>query len=618
MRLDFPRDPLTDDDETIRARVVGVPIAPLLAAVAHLTGDLALLRNDLRPDLAKVMLFDDGYSSEQVEQARRLAADALIRFRDGGCHAAPAPGREHLRALVEFVTGGALDDEHLTLFEEELALGGADLRAPAWHAAEAAPGRPFTVAIIGAGMSGIVVAHRLRQAGIDVRIFEKNADVGGTWLENDYPGCRVDVPNHFYSYSFAQSRHWPQFYSTQPVLLDYFRTCVDKLTLGDAISFETEVLEARWNDDRQIWALRIRDASGVERIHEAHAVVSAVGQLNRPLMPDIEGIDTFRGPSFHSARWESGVDITAKRVAVIGTGASAIQFIPWLAERVGHLTVHQRTPPWLVPAPNYQDDLPPNLQWLLRHVPEYARWDRLSVLARLQEGSLPQTTVDPSWDASVGSVSAANDMVRAGLTAYYETAFPDPELRAKVLPSYPFGAKRMVVDNGLYSETLRRSNVTLDTASIAAITPTGVHMRDGRDLDYDVIIYGTGFQASKFLTPMRVIGANGTDLHKRWGGDARAYLGITVPSFPNLFLMYGPNTNVVVNGSIIFFSECEAHYIAESVGMLLERGARSMDCRPEVHDAYNERIDNATGVRQIYGSVAKRQRVGASVRPSDC
>jgi 4-hydroxyacetophenone monooxygenase len=598
MQLDFTAQALVDDDDTIRRNVSGVPAIPLLASVAHLTGELHILRDDLRPDPRKIgMAADDGYTKEQLAIAHTLAAEALIRYRDRGPSPATSLAPEQLRALIDFVVGRSVDDHYLKLLIEELALDGADFREPDWRFEDVRPGQSFNVAIIGAGLSGIAAAHRLRQAGVGVRVFEKNPDVGGTWLENHYPGCRVDLQNHFYSYSFAQSCHWPQLHSSQPVLLDYLQSCVVATGLSDAISYEAEVVSARWDEGRQLWELRIRDADGEERTEEANAVVSAVGQLNRPTLPDIEGIDTFGGQSFHSARWDHEVDITGKRVGVIGTGASAAQFIPWVAERAEHLTVHQRTPPWLVPVVGYQEDVPQDISWLLRHVPEYARWDRLRLMSRLQEGNLPRTVVDPDWDLSSGSVSASNDQVRQGLIGYYQHAFPDPDLRAKVLPSYPWGAKRMVVDDGSYSGALRRPNVSLETERIAAVTPAGVRMDDGRALEYDVVIYATGFSASDFLMPMSITGVNGTELHDRWKGDARAYLGITVPGFPNLFMMYGPNTNIAITGSVFFFSECEARYITESVRMLAENDSAAMDCRENVHDEYNEWIDDANDLR---------------------
>ena len=235
-----------------------------------------------------------------------------------------------------------------------------------------------------------------------MHVYEKNADVGGTWLENSYPGCRVDVPNHLYSYSFAQSPHWPQFNSTQPVLLDYFRSCVAEFDLEDAISYQHEVEEAVWDDERSIWSLRIRDAAGAVSVSEVNAVVSAVGQLNRPSFPDIPGIDSFEGQSFHSARWDDTIAFEGKRVGVIGSGASAVQFIPWLADRAAHLTVYQRTPAWLVPIANYHDELPSNLRWILRHVPEYARWDRLALFSRLQEGPPAADRGRPGLGSRIG------------------------------------------------------------------------------------------------------------------------------------------------------------------------------------------------------------------------
>jgi 4-hydroxyacetophenone monooxygenase len=442
-------------------------------------------------------------------------------------------------------------------------------------------------------MSGLLAAHRLRQAGVDVTILEKDDDVGGTWYENTYPGCRVDVPNHFYSYSFAQSSQWPQFFSTQPALLDYFRQCADDLGLRPLIRFGTEVVEARFDEDEQRWAVTTRGPDGTEGVEDFEVVVSAVGQLNRPKFPDIPGQADFAGPSFHSARWDHDVDLAGKRVAVIGTGASAAQFIPHVAEEADELLVFQRTPPWLAPTPNYHDDLPAELCWFMEHVPDYARWDRLVQFWRMHEGLLPAAVVDPEWPDHERSMSLLNDVVRQLLTAHLEAEFADPELRAKMIPPYPPLAKRIVRDNGSWPRALQQPHVSVHTEAIDAVTKAGIRTVDGEEHEVDVIIYGTGFTASEFLTPMRVVGVDGADLHERWAGDARAYLGVTVPEFPNLFLLYGPNTNIVINGSIIYFSECEVHYLTEAMRLLLEGGHRSMDCRAEVHDAYNERIDAA-------------------------
>jgi 4-hydroxyacetophenone monooxygenase len=586
-------------DEEIAAAVEHADVPALLVAVAHLTGDRSILTEELRPDPLKNIEENAGFTAEQLAEGRRLATEALARHRDAGSPPAPTTSPEELDELMGFLVGAGLD-EHRAVLREELALDGEDLRAPTWTKAELAPDRPMRVAVIGAGMSGIVAAHRLGQAGIDYVVLEKDADVGGTWYENTYPGCRVDVPNHFYSYSFAQTGEWPGFFSTQASLLEYFRACADALGIRPHIRFDTEVLSATWDEARQQWLVETSDGEGLQGAEHFDAVVSAVGQLNRPSFPDIPGRDTYEGETFHSARWRHDVDLTGKRVAVIGTGASAAQFIPYVAQQAGELTVFQRTPPWLIPTPNYHDDLPDGLRWVLRHVPDYARWDRLWLFWRTHEGLLPCAYVDPEWPEQQ-SVSVLNEFLRQMLLEYYAEQFPDPVLHDKVVPTYPPLAKRIVRDNGIWAKTWARDDTHLVTDGIAEITAKGVRTVDGIEHEVDVLIYGTGFQASNFLTPMRVVGRDGVDLHERWGGEARAYLGLTIPGFPNLFLMYGPNTNIVINGSIIYFSECEARYITESIHLLLADDRRSMDCRPEVHDAYNADIDEANG-RMAWGA----------------
>jgi 4-hydroxyacetophenone monooxygenase len=327
---------------------------------------------------------------------------------------------------------------------------------------------------------------------------------------------------------------------------------------------------------------------------EANAVISAVGQLNRPHFPEISGLDDFEGASFHSAEWDPDVDLRGKRVAVIGTGASAAQLIPEVADDAAELFVFQRTANWLVPTPDYHDDVPAGMQWLLDNLPDYEPWYRLWWFWRTHEGLLPAACVDPSWPDQERSVSAANDFVRELLTMYLQAEFADtPELWDKVIPTYPPIAKRVLRDNGIWARTLKRDHVELVTDPIERIAPNGVVTEDGRKREVDVIIYGTGFNASKFLTPMKVTGRGGADLHETWSGDARAYLGITVPGFPNLFCLYGPNTNIVINGSIIYFSECEVRYLVESIRLLLSTGHRALDVKPEVHDAFNARVDAA-------------------------
>lgn len=589
------------DDAAIRDALGHANVPALLAALAHLTGDLGLLRGEVRP---RVVWGDAqmGLSRAQQEQVRTRALEIIAAYRDGGLRPAPPPTREQVHEMASFLVGRSLGEDYVEFLVTELGLAGRDPGAAGFLREVPAERRAgFHVAVIGAGMSGILAAHRLQQAGIPYTVLEKNADVGGTWLENTYPGCRVDTPNHSYSYSFAP-KDWPQFFSSQPVLLEYFRECAARFGIRDRIRFATEVERLAFDERSQTWTLHTRSAGGERRPPlRANAVISAVGQLNRPRLPQIAGRDTFRGAAFHTARWNQAVDLTGKRVAVIGTGASAFQAVPAIAPSVAELFLFQRTPPWVNPRPDYHQEVPAGKHWLLRCVPHYAQWFRLLQFWLTAEGALAYVYRDEQWDEA-GSIGAANRKLRRLLVRHAaESLGDDPELLEKCVPDYPPAGKRMLYDDGTWFRTLKRANVHLITEPIARLTETGVVTAADRRYPVDVVIYATGFRTTEMLWPMTVTGRGGARLQDTWRGDPRAYRGITVPRFPNLFCMYGPNTNVVVNASIIVFSECEIHYVMSCLKLLLESGRRSMECRQEVHDAYNRWIDAGNG-RTAWGA----------------
>jgi len=586
-------EPITETDEQIAAHLLEAELAPLLPSLAYLTGDMTLLRPNLRPDPLLLNQPFSGYTDEQQAEIRSLALEALRRFRDGGSVPAPVPGDADLLRIVEHTVGGEDMASYLPLLEEELAYRGEDRRAPQWDLATIGGGTDLDVLVIGAGMSGILAGHRLAQAGVRYTILDKNADVAGTWYEAVYPGCRVDNPNHNYSYSFAQRHDWPFHYSSQSVLRDYFRNCADEFGVREHVRLGCTVHHIEWNEEDHRWAVGFTDEHGHQQVLSARAVISAVGQLNRPRFPvEIDGFGSFAGDAFHSMQWRHDLDLTGKRVVCIGTGASALQFLPFVAESASSLVVTQRTAPWLAPTPNYHEPVPAGLKWLYGHVPAYSEFNRFAIFWRMGDGAIEAVRVDPEWQSDGGSVNAISEFTRQLLTEYLRVEFGDrPDLLEKVVPDYPPGAKRMVRDNGIWSRTLKRPNVQLDTRAIARIVPEGIVMADGTLHEADVVIYGTGYEASKFLTPMTVKGRNGVDLHDQWNGDARAYLGVSIPNFPNFFCLYGPNTNIVVNGSIIYFSECGVRYVVNLLELMLAQRADTIEVRQDVHDRFNERCD---------------------------
>lgn len=569
----------------------------LSAALVHLTGDTGWLRPEWRPTYTPLSRGETGVPEEEQAKMRAAAKVAITAYLTGQAPMAPIPSPDVLHQMMNFVAGAEIPEGYGDFLTDELAIDGHSTKDPNWTTPELkAAARKLNVLVVGAGMSGLLSAIRLTQAGVPFEIVDKNPDVGGTWLENTYPGCRVDSSNHIYSYSFEPNHFWPQHFSTQPVLLDYFRGVAGRYDIKKKVRFETVVEEMAWDEDRAVWKVRLKTPSGVEHV-EANAVITAVGQLNRPRFPDIKGRESFKGPSFHSAEWRHDVDLTGKRVAVIGTGASAFQFVPEIVGKVASLSVFQRTPPWGFPVPHYHEDVPEGMNWLMEHVPFYDKWYRFWMFWMVTDGLLPMVTADPAWKGPTTAVSELNLGFREMIAAAIAAQAPDrPDLVAKIIPTYPPGGKRALLDNGVWLEALKRDNVELVTEGISEVTLTGIITADGQARDFDVIIYGTGFHASKFLWPMKIKGRQGADLHETWAGDPRAYLGMTTPGFPNLFMIYGPNTNIVVNGSIVFFSECSVRYILGCLKLLAQTGAAAMEPKREVHDAFNIKVDRGNSL----------------------
>ena len=429
-----------------------------------------------------------------------------------------------------------------------------------------------SVAVIGTGFGGMAAVIELKKRGFDdIVVFEKSDDVGGVWRENTYPGAACDVPSPFYSYSFEPNPRWPHRFSRQPAILDYMRHVADKYDVRRHVRFGTEVTAATYDADAGRWTVELSTGDRVV----VDVLVSAVGQLSRPSVPDIEGAESFDGPVFHSAEWDHDVDLAGKRVAVIGTGASAVQFVPEIQPEVEHLTVFQRTPPYIIPRPDREFS-----------ETHHKVFERVPATQLVERGTWYGVVEGLSFAWVYSKPLAAVIKARSKLHMRKQTK-AKPGLFEKVWPKYQIGCKRILFSDN-YLPALAQPNVDVTTQRITGITPPGVRTVDGLVHEVDVIIWGTGFKATEFLAPMSIKGRDGRDLHDDWREGARAYYGMTVPHFPNLFVMYGPNTNTG-GGSIIYFLEAQARYLGDYVAHLAATGV-PLAVRPEVEQQYDERI----------------------------
>ncbi len=586
--------PVIESDAFLEEALGSASAVALLLATTSLNNDPSLLE---RFHLDEIIFgqIDKALSEADQVEIRALALAALKAYRDAGSPPPAALSDGLVSRTVERVIGSENFGDYHEMVLEEIMLDNRDMRALHWTAGDApAAAKTFHTLVIGAGIGGMTAAIRLQEAGLPYVVIEKNDAVGGTWYENSYPGCRVDVINHFYSYSFDPNHDWSEQFSRRDELHRYFEGIADKYGIRKDIRFRTEVVSARWEEDTAKWIVTLRLPDGGEEVVQANAIISAVGQLNRPSIPEIAGQGDFTGPSFHTAKWRHDIDLTGKRVIVIGTGASAFQMVPEVAKIAGRLTVMQRAAHWMYPNPAYHDAVPEGKKWILKHFPFYASWYRFLLFWTTSDGALPRLTVDPNWTHPERSVNAANEAQREMFTAAIAAQLEGrPDLLEKCVPKYPPFVKRILQDNGQWLGALKRENVELVTTSIDRITAGGVRCTDGTEYPADVIVYATGFQVDKFLWPMRIEGRHGKILNEVWGDEPRAYLGITVSEFPNLFCIYGPNTNLAHGGSLIFHSECQVRYILNGIKYLVEHGYSAMDVKADKQLDYAERLQAA-------------------------
>jgi 4-hydroxyacetophenone monooxygenase len=586
-----PGRPEPVDDAALHDAIAVANIPVLVMVLHHLTGDARWLAEPYAPTRTRGLSdHDTGGLPEPVQTDIREAAEQAVRdWSRGAPPAQPQPGAEHLKHMLSVCVAEDVPPEYARLMLVEMGF-----EPDATPALAAAVGDGAEVLIVGAGVSGLALAVRLDRAGIPFTIVEKNHDVGGTWLENHYPGAGVDTPSYLYSLSFFP-RNWSTYYGKRDEVLGYMGDVADHFGLRDRIRFRTEVRRAVWDEGPQRWHVELDHADGTSESVEVRYLVTAVGLLSRPKVPDLPGTDGFRGPLFHSARWPEDLDLTGKRVAIVGSGASAMQIVPAIAPEAGHVTIFQRSPQWAAPAENYFSPVRPEVHWLVRHVPYYHRWYRFRLAWLFNDRVWPSLQKDPDWPHPERSLNATNDGYRAFFTAHIRAELGDREdLVDKALPTYPPYGKRILLDNGWYA-ALRRPDVELVTDAVSEITATGVRTSSGAEHEVDVVVLCTGFEAQRLLHPMDIRGRDGGSIRDDWGDDdPHAYLGVATPGFPNLLFMYGPNTNPG-GGSYIFIAECQARYIADLLVQAIEAGAAVLEPRPDVHDEFNRQVDEQHG-----------------------
>jgi 4-hydroxyacetophenone monooxygenase len=597
-------------DPSLEQILAEVDIVPLALSLVQLTGEVGLLAQ-IAPYIRGPWDYTQKVPEELSRRIRRDMLDALGAQDAGGTHGkrrarerprmdepyaagATASGAvlsdQDLLRMCSVAVGGEVAAEYLPLIKEQMQIEGAPQLAGGWRLPErAATGR--NAVIVGAGVAGLCAAIHFQSAGISYVVIEKNADLGGTWWENRYPGCAVDTPNHFYQFSFEPNNAWSHYFSRREANLNYLRRCAEKYDVTSHIRFNAEVSSANFDASSNTWTVTARAPDGTETRYDARYLVCAVGQLNRPAKPDIPGYREFVGPIVHTAEWQD-TTVRAKRIGLIGTAASGVQLACAIADQVASLSVFQRSGNWIVRNPNIHRQVSDSKKWALDHIPFYAAWYRFQLFWGYADGLFPALQMDPEWPGGGESVNKVNARLREGMVRHIRAELEGREdLIAKVIPSFPPFGKRVLGDPGWF-KMLRRPNVELVTDAIERIEPKGIRTADGTLRELDVIVLATGFQAGRMLWPMDIRGRDGFSIREAWGDDdPKAHLGVTVPRFPNMFVLYGPNTATGHGGSFTFLAECQVAFMMGCIRLAAQSGSAFIEPRADVTERYNREID---------------------------
>ncbi len=571
----------------LREALPSANIPTLLLLLYQFTGDSRWIS---APYTLSKSRWDDndagGLAPDLQAEVRAAALDAIVAWKNGTPVAKPRPTSDDIIEMMSFSEAEAIPAEYAPLMTHKLEQYSGATPTPI----ETREG--FRVLILGAGMSGLAAAIRLGQAGVDYTIIEKQDDAGGVWHSHHYPGCGVDTPGHLYSYTFA-SGDWTHYYPRQGEVEDYFRSVARDSGIQDRVRYGTECLEAVYDEDAHQWRSRLRLPDGTEEVFVSDVVISAVGGFTTPKFPPVPGLHDFEGPMVHTSAWDPSIELDGKRVIVIGNGASAMQLVPAITDRVAELTVFQRSKQWAAPFPKFRVPVSEAIRFLLREVPHYAWLYRLRLSWIFDSQVHESLQIDPEWSHPDRSINAVNDGHREVFTKYIQDQLAGhPELIEKVTPQFPPFGKRMLLDNGWY-KSIAKPHVTLIDGGASRVEGKTVYSANGDAVEADVLIVATGYDVTRFLSPVKVVGRGGLDVRDAWDDDdSRAYLGTVVPEFPNFFMLYGPNTALGHGGSFIFTVECQIDYVLSALRQMSEKSIAEIECRPEVYNEYNEKIQD--------------------------
>ena len=586
---------LAATDQTIDDAVLYADPLVLRGLVYQLTADPDLLPVKVRTENLGIAARVTVRNEADAVMIRAKAAAYLKACRDAGPGHLPLGPAARLSRSLSLTAGREIPPPELDMWVEQLAVD-RFVRGVTW---DKMPRREhldaFLVVVIGAGMGGMNAGAQLANTGINFTILEKNAEVGGTWYENRYPGARVDTPSRTYTHVLGADFDYPSPFCLQPENERYVNWIADHFDLRKRVQFNTEVRSLIWDEATKTWEITARQG-GIERVWRANAVITAVGFLSRPNIPSVPGMDDFKGQVFHTARWPAEFDFTGKSVAVVGSGCTGYQLVPELAKQTGHIYHFQRTPNWVFDVPGYLAPYPPQVNWLDRNFPYLVNFIRFQQSwSRHPDVFRAANEIDPAFEDPI-ALSAANKAVLDQRLAFMTSKFADrPDLMAKMMPvAAPLSARPVLVDRdyNIYDVLLDEDKVTLVTGGMRKFTATGVIAENGTEYQVDAIALATGYRANDYLWPMEVRGRDGVSPQELWAKDgARAYLGSLLPGFPNLFILYGPNTNGSVGFSAIHLEELITRFAVSCIAGVIAEGKDTIDVTMDAYQRYNDELD---------------------------